>query len=280
MQREKTIDFWNDYHEQDDDKEWILRPSEQLLNRLISYFPIGNNNNSPSINILEIGCGTSQLARCLYEQQQQQQKRQQHSNNNTKFVVTDVSPVCIEINRTRDADILSDCFDYQLLNALEPALEPAASYHVILDKGCLDTFLFRSSQSQGSQLLTKLLDNVWNWLFDGGQYLVLTPRPRITVLRDYPGFSSVERVILDDSNATLGDLEDGQSMKNQVVYLHICTKHNSYQPGDDCLSDGVEEEIPQHCETCNLTLQDFRHNKSLAKDLRRWKGHRQHCHGG
>ena len=189
MQNEKTIEFWNEYHQRDDDKEWILRPSEQLLDRIMSSV-----RDIACPKVLEIGCGTSQLARCLYEWQ---------GTGAASFVVTDVSPVCIQINQTRDAAILSDRFEYQVLNALEPVDAPFhRKFDVVLDKGCLDTFLYRSSK--GSQLVPKLLGNVCNWLSDAGRYLVLTPRPKISVLRDYPGFSSVQRVILDDSNATLG----------------------------------------------------------------------------
>ena len=213
-------------------------------------------------NFLEIGCGTSQLARYLYEWQK---------NGAASFVVTDVSPVCIQVNQTRDAAILSDRFEYRVLNALEPS---DASLHrefdVVLDKGCLDTFLYRSSK--GSQLVPKLLGNVCDWLSDNGRYLVLTPRPKISVLRDYPGFSSVQRVILNDSNATLGDLDGGTT--KQVVYLHICTKRH---PDSPTICENSDDMLPQECGACGMSLQEFQGIDSHAKVVRRWKGHLVHC---
>ena len=260
MQRERTIEFWNNFHQIDDHKEWILLPTDQLLNRLLSYV-----RDSSDPMILEVGCGTSQLSRCLYER----------DNNKASYVVTDVSPVCIEINRTRDASILSDRFNYKVLNALEPEVVSLnQKFNLVLDKGCLDTFLFRSSK--GSHLVTKLLNNVHQWLQDDGQYFVLTPRPKITMLRDFPGFATVRRVILDDSNATLGDL-DGATAGTQVVYLHICTKRNSYVPNEKGSED--EQQIPQQCEKCGMTFEDFRKNETHIKVERRWTGHRVHCHG-
>lgn len=257
MQNTKTIEFWNVYHERDDDKEWILKPSEQLLDRLMSVVP---DISCPKV--LEIGCGTSQLARCLYERK---------GSETASFVVTDVSPVCIQINKSRDAAILSDRFEYQVLNALEPAdASLCQKFDVVLDKGCLDTFLYRSSK--GSQLVPKLLGNVCDWLSDHGQYLVLTPRPKIPLLRDYPRFSSVQRVILDDSTATLGDLDGGTT--RQVVYLHVCTKRPSGVP-KSCKN--TDEVIPQHCGACGITFQEFQTIDTHSKIVRRWKGHLVHC---
>jgi SAM-dependent methyltransferase len=257
MQNEKTIEFWNDYHERDDDKEWILKPSEQLLDRILSII---SDTSCPKV--LEIGCGTSQLARWLYERKR---------SDSSTFVVTDVSPVCIQINQSRDAAILSDRFEYQVLNALEPA-DPSLcqKFDVVLDKGCLDTFLYRSSK--GSQLVPKLLGNVCNWLSDRGQYLVLTPRPRIPMLRDYPSFSSVRRVMLDDSTATLGDLDGGTT--KQVVYLHVCTKRHSDIP---TTCENTTEVILQQCGACGMTFQEFQTIDTHVKIVRRWKGHLVHC---
>jgi len=261
MQRERTIEFWNNFHQLDDHKEWILLPTDQLLDRLLSY--VENSSHHPMI--LEVGCGTSQLSRCLYER----------DNYTASFVVTDVSPVCIEINRKRDAAMLSDRFNYQVLNALEPEVSSLnQKFNFVLDKGCLDTFLFRSSK--GSHLVTKLLNNVLQWLLDDGQYLVLTPRPKIAILRDFPGFETVQRVVLDDSNATLGDL-DGATAGKQVVYLHICTKRNSYITHDTANDD--EQQIPQQCDKCGMTFDEFRRNETHVKIERRWTGHRVHCQG-
>ena len=97
MQNERTLRFWDDYHCENDEKEWILQPTNELIKQIALHVPqfppvqsskvengpikemtpircnIGDFNYLPPqqhpkkpLRILEIGCGTSTLARDLW----------------------------------------------------------------------------------------------------------------------------------------------------------------------------------------------------------------------
>jgi SAM-dependent methyltransferase len=256
-QKQETIDFWNVYHHKVDQKEWIVKPSSNLLNYLQRWI-------LKNTTVLEIGCGTSHLSRYLFLC---------NRFTGTSFLVTDVSPVCIDFNHKRDASLLSDSFQYQVLDALDPPLEERKqNFDVVMDKGCLDTFLYRSSH--GEKLVLSLLDNIYQMLKIDGQYLIFTPRKKIRLVRDYNGFQFVDRLQLSSYNSDVGDL-DGKTEK-YVVFLHVYRKSDQVHPSTGEMKN--EDGIPDTCSTCGKTFHDFcKPNDIAAKMVRRWKGHRMHC---
>jgi len=58
--------------------------------------------------------------------------------------------------------------------------------------------------------------------------IIFSPRSKIRTVRDFIGFTSVERIKLDSNDVVLGDLdgEAGEKEENKVVYMHVCTKNN------------------------------------------------------
>ena len=319
MQNERTIQFWDIYHNENTTKEWILQPTKELIQEHLSNHiqPLlyiddddddGNDSDvddvvSPSsssqvqgrprpLRILEIGCGTSTLARDLFlhltttiattEQEQPSQRRRRRRRRPVHVCATDVSDVCIRLNIQRDDSLLrkkhsnskgklesccrpnaddndndndttddvhnddndDDIFEYRVMNILQlnqnkqqqqreefdekndeidqsTTAIPMNYWDVIIDKGCLDTFLFRSKQRGENSVYTNLmnvvLDNIFRLLRSGndvndddngncndnderdksgehgGMYIQITPRPRIRAVRDYAGFKSVQR---------------------------------------------------------------------------------------
>ncbi|KAL7570542.1 hypothetical protein ACA910_004314 [Epithemia clementina (nom. ined.)] len=262
-------------------KEWIIQPNEALLEKLFESFfaetkslseldekSPDKGSLSPSLRILEIGCGTSTLSRdvYLYLQQHLAMSTFVHKNNVTilEVMATDASPVCIAQMRKRDAQWLKrehesnndrgeqqqqqSGLEYQVLNLTEPEEDQHRAFQnkfdFILDKGCLDTFLFRS-RKRGQQkcqiihhptaksssaepaatsasphaavsysymlpLVKMVLDHVWSWLKpETGRYLILTPRSKVVrEVRDYPGFvSPIRRHVLDANLFLIGDLD-------------------------------------------------------------------------
>jgi rubredoxin len=214
MQRDTTLQFWDEYHNKNDSQEWISKPGEELLamifhhywnqdqdqdHRHTSNIQVNNNdaltndivkNNDEMIKLLEIGCGTSTLVRDM----------KIHIENTyyypriIKKVIacgTDVSQVCIDVNQQRDGHNSGDLW-YEVLNCLEDnngnddngeqlsslssssSLLSSSSFHhrgnwdLIIDKGCLDTFMFRSKKQGTNRIypesVRKLLDNIHGWL--------------------------------------------------------------------------------------------------------------------
>lgn len=276
MQRDKTISFWNEYHEQESAKEWILFPSESLLSSIRNELPL---IHTPNFNprVLEIGCGSSTLARDLY------------LLTKGRFVATDVSQVCIDSNQRRDQSIIDDCngnFSYSVLNVLlEDAQVPLSKFDMVLDKGCLDTFLFRSRQQVQTELVRKLLDNVHRWLDQDGKYVVLSPRSKLTQLRDFQGFTKTTRTKLNNSNAVLGDL-DGRSAEKDAVFMYVCVKHAAYVPVSGPafvnLANTIVGKDDTFCAGCGTSFDDFRKYEDVKGRgqpywFRKWSSHKVHC---
>ncbi len=139
------------------------------------------NNERQSFSILEIGCGTSTLVRDL-----KRYIEERHPMIDVHACGTDVSKICIDINTKRDcSDIQTNIVIDENINGLDKQIQPRGSlwyevlnaldgepsqrnWDLIIDKGCLDTFLFRS-RSRGSrnknypECLRILLDNVHGW---------------------------------------------------------------------------------------------------------------------
>mmetsp|Transcript_40890 Transcript_40890/g.41581 ORF Transcript_40890/g.41581 Transcript_40890/m.41581 type:complete len:385 (-) Transcript_40890:107-1261(-) len=326
--------------------EWILNITDGLLTQLASFLPVSSSFGSVSssirirevrsvsskdrsmgvcgnetIHILEIGCGDSILSRSLFLHLLELQQRS-NSDDRQRFHVlaTDVSGICIESNTLRDAGIRMDNHEgnsltYRVFDALsDPPLTFASSNdnqssgHVslMLDKGCLDTFLHRSSTrtksnpSVYSPLLLQLLNTVHANLDDNGTYVVLTPRKRIRELRDYGGFRkySVTRLLSAGGGGDggksdeLGLLEGGRTGD---VYLHRCTKDGSYAATDNIQNsfttvgeNNTAAGDLQACDKCRTTFEEYMKvtgggkGQSSGTDSywkRRWKGHLVHCKG-
>ncbi len=289
MQREKTIQFWDNYHGENDSDEWISKPGEQLLEMILEHIDMGSKDDEEHrsqkrcFSVLEIGCGTSTLVRDLKEY-----IGKRHPTVDVIACGTDVSKVCINANTKRDCpqqsptdtneDERTDCCDresssreslwYEVLNVLD-GKPSRQNWDLIIDKGCLDTFLFRSRQ-RGTQnkvypeSLRTLLDNIHKWqdsplkrkssnLNDDYVsaerpriYVCISPRPKLKAVRDYAGFSSVRKYKLPKNyGATLEsknhdcheDSKKNSSRNSNKVadnspgFMFVCTRNDDYQVG-------------------------------------------------
>jgi SAM-dependent methyltransferase len=280
MQSGRTLKFWDDYHKENEGKEWILQPSLELLDQLSDKVP---NDKSP-IRILEIGCGTSTLARDLWEHVQTK-----HLDQSVHVCATDVSAVCIASNQLRDDEFLEQrkngsTLEYMVLNVLEPNEDLQLNkFDMILDKGCVDTFLFRSRQRGENHVYTNLLhtvlDHLHTWMTPSdGMYLLISPRSRLRAVRDYGGFGSVQRQVLATAKAELvGD--------NDTGYLYTCQTNAKYQAGFSSPFPGNYRELPEEdsvCPHCGITFGDMRKGEAVEGRgqvywTRQWKGHCIHC---
>jgi SAM-dependent methyltransferase len=280
MQKTKTIEFWDEKHERDGAKEWILTPSDALIEKMLHGVHLLETSDG-NRNVLEIGCGTSCLARDLYI----------YFKGAVSVVATDVSAVCINTNKRRDHAIVKSSkgrLDYQILNILQPNDNMKSNFDVIVDKGCLDTFLFRSGHQEREHLVCTVLNNIHKCLKDGGKYIVITPRQKVKFLRDYRGFSSIKRLALDESssNVVLADLENCRKSKQCFVFR--CSTDSSFVPGrGNVFRDSYDTSFKSDddaCSCCKVTFKEFRCGEDMSGRgskfwARRWSGHREHCKG-
>ena len=118
----------------------------------------------------------------------------------------------------------------------------------------------------------------------GGKYIIFSPRNKIKAIRDFNGFSAAERSRFDSKDNEIGTL-DGKAVKNDVVYMHVCTKNNAYVNVKEESSFRNQMELPTDdkcCASCGVTFFDFRKGELMSgKGLmywgRRWQGHVTHC---
>jgi len=199
------------------EEEWIVRPSNRnamdaLARAIVSYGRAKSEAASGatvSVRLLEVGCGRSRLSAGLLRR-----LREDGAGAGVEYtaVATDVSAGAVGGGW---GDV-GDGVRYGVLDVLRPewsAFPAHGDFDVVLDKGCLDTFLFRGggrrTRRKGagrasdddapflySSLVRTMLDNV-SALTAGCNpgmtqpnplYLVLTPRKKIRELRDYLGF--------------------------------------------------------------------------------------------
>lgn len=267
MQNERTLWFWEKYHHENNSKEWILRPTLEVLEMLKSHCP-----PVTPLRILEIGCGTSTLARDLREHVREDGRA-------VHVLATDSSERCVSVNRMRDQSVPGK-LEYGVLNVLNEA--ESGPWDVVIDKGCLDTFAFRGRRRGGnaaySDLLRRVLENVWRWMGEDGVYLLISPRARVRAVRDFQGFSSVTRHKVANAVNLVGKL-DGTS----CAYVYVCHKNNSYVVGG--ATPFGSEELPAKdakCNKCGITFSQFQGGKAAdgvgaASLSRQWKGHCIHC---
>lgn len=290
MQRESTLQFWDDYHNENDSKEWILLPSVELLELIHSHCP----KSSKSLQMIEIGCGTSTMARELWHHIQNNEDRKVH------MCATDVSPVCIQISQERDKSIIQDSnkdqqvatsstLAYQVLNVVDGQPHGNLPWEVILDKGCLDTFLFRTRQRGENHaytnLLQNVLDNLWSWMTDDGVYLLISPRPKLKAVRDYSGFASVERfpMTMEASKGSL--VGNGNEKSRNMGYIYVCRKNSAYIIGETAAFKANWRDLPpddRECPHCGMTFLELRKGEAVDGRgvvfwTRQWKGHCIHC---
>ncbi len=317
MQKNKTLRFWDDFYRQEEESqskgtEWILKPTQSILRTISNKFELDvhvkngseekteKTGGSRSLALLEIGCGNSKFSLQLWHYLHNIFNGDGSMNERMRevtvsVVATDVSPICIQQNVERDGEFIKEVssnvlspgsFCYETLNILEePDESEKGKYAIILDKGCFDTFLFRSEKTKSGQhspLVQKLLNNVHALLASGGKYIIFSPRKKMNSLRDFNGFTSVQRTKLESKNTIIGAL-DGKSENNEVVYMHICSKNDKYTDGDKSFRNQIK--IPtddEKCKICGIKFIDFRRGeamsgKGVAYWGRRWQGHIKHC---
>jgi hypothetical protein len=323
MQKDSTLTFWDDYYQKldengaeiisDEPKEWIIRPTEELLRQIGSFLPewkdaSDSDSSSSCLRILEIGCGISSLAMQLWRYLQLREEEHQRKNGKRRRKridawATDVSQVCIRQVQRRDALLLAKqsheegVFQYSALNVTEPHPELMGKFDMILDKGCLDTFLFRSRCRGGgnrpySQLVQTVLDHVQSWLRGPSSiYLILSPRSKLMVVRDYNGFVSVERfdlahTMVSEDLETMGGsrqhCEQTRKVKQRCVNLYVCHKNPDYRPGAAFSLETKPVHDEDFCTSCGVTFFDFRKGEGLSYRgeafwFRQWRGHCKHC---
>lgn len=238
------------------------------------------------------------------------QNNHQHTRTTYDFVATDVSSVCIEHNRIRDSAFVSFLHDtaaarlsYEVLDVLNANLQSHSKhigrYDMILDKGTLDTFLFRSKRTnKGCELhpplLTPLLSNIHRWLRAGcdAKYIIISPRSKIKSVRDFCGFKSVHRISVDTTMLISDDVilvkcngENAHISKSEV-FLYICFKDDSYDPDEDVpyrsMIDSAEDN--SICIKCGMSFKQYRGTVDVKEQgeivwTRRWRNHIVHCKG-
>jgi hypothetical protein len=288
----------------------------------------GSSSMMTIMRYIEIGAGTSCLSRAMFRYllgngrrdagprknhvvenhhddghhlpgaNQQQQRR-------LSALVTDVSAVCIEQNRQRDVSFLEEAgssFRYSTLNIeAAPRSDLCRSFDFVLDKGCLDTFLFWTRHRGGRRkelLMKKVLDNLYMMLKTEAHccLLILSPRSKMRPLREHPGFVC-EKHKLD--RAALGlaaaDLSDGNKIGDRAaIYLYACRRRPGYDPSvappppvplpyTSC--DGGLLCDDDACPSCAMTFLSFRGGHQSLEGrgkhvwLRQWTGHKAHCKG-
>jgi SAM-dependent methyltransferase len=329
MQKDRTLQFWDDYHKRNDDKEWISTPGEELLamicrrGRLFETADCLKNQDGAilhperSFRILEIGCGTSTLVRDL----KAYMERHLHDSSTRIFACgTDVSPVCIDHCRQRDHDLIAEShgsLHYEVLNILEAddgTLDGVGGtrhepFDVILDKGCVDTFLFRSRLRGESGVypdcLRRAFDNLHSWMGTSSCYMVISPRSKLKALRDYAGFESVQRHPLPPESSCAAEIvkgggrnddSDGDSnddnhkssySQGPQGYLYVCHKSETYTAGKTSPFRTNHRDLPgddNQCNRCHTAFYDFRRGEAvegrgLVFWAREFRNHCIHCKG-
>lgn len=258
MQKEATLQYWDNIHQQSSNDgatvEWILEPNDALMDAILEQMPEYANR------ILEIGCGTSSLCELLW-------KRLVHSErlvDKVKFLVTDVSAVCIEQQRRKRP--CHEAIEYQTLDATKPHEEFRGRFDMVLDKGCLDTFLFRSKRSK----VDTILQYIHSWLKEGSIYCILTPRKKLLRDCNFEGFH-VTRVKMDDRIFPAGSLVGANGKRIRKQFMYVCRKVDS-------LPRQVATSLTEPCPACGITLDDYR-ERTDDNWVRKFLGHKQHCKG-
>lgn len=300
--------------------EYLLR---KVRDRLLAFFVEKRDhqqqyNYYPPPIAIDIHVTATDVSSICIEQNQQRDEQRIQSIGNDLFVAknnNDTSDQNVMMQKddtscaveTSTAAILNGSFQYQTFNILDTttitgtaALLGNKCYDLILDKGCLDTFLFRSDSTNCDAyppVLKILLNNIHSLLLSDnnnvdscrddnsndnthrktdhhGMYVILTPRKKIKAVRDYQGFSNVKRIDLNCDVSDVGDLDTTKHTNNAAaVYMYICKKNDSYQIGNDepfrqhLSSSSLQpshHEDEEQCEKCNISFYQFRNGEVLS----------------
>ncbi|KAL7482796.1 hypothetical protein ACHAW6_008455 [Cyclotella cf. meneghiniana] len=313
--------------------ERIVDNSDILLDELLNMFPQTiraspkNESHARKLNVLEIGCGVSELSRSLLEKLVMNRSQSNETGMSYGFVATDVSSVCVDRNRKRDKAFItslvnrssnnanntgsnkscsiSNCTDslsYETLDVLTQNPTVQNHYDIILDKGTLDTFLFRSKRThRGTEayppILVPLLNNIHSWLRHdvSAKYIFISPRSKIKAVRDYNGFAKVRRVAMDvaalDGTVLVQRNNTDSTSKRKNVFIYECIRNDQYRPerdwpfrsqnNSDCAGAVDDRSM---CPHCKQSFRQFR-GKVEIRDQgvivwgRRWNNHLIHCKG-
>lgn len=280
------VDYWDDFyaqHHPDEPEasaslEWIVHPDGSLFAQLLPFLTIPQTSHESCCDMLEIGCGTSTLSRDLYVYLTTDQG---HRPDSISITATDVSEYAIQNNRNRDAGLptangnQATSVRYLVWNVLTDPPQTVLDRRVpvILDKGCLDTILFRSDKRMIPKLAADFLNHVWQALTLDGIYLVITPRRKHTLLHSFRGFASVERLEL----ACDKEAEIYKAETNARAFLHVCRRSCDYEPQDQqgAFVTKTQTIVHEACPSCGLLEKDFR---CQGRDrCREWAGHCTHC---
>jgi hypothetical protein len=299
MQKESTIQFWDEYHEQNGEKEWLIHGTSDLLESI--YRNCGSSQDG-RLRILEIGCGTSAMARELWKYIEDAESKAQKGRR-VLIRSTDVSRVCIDSCFARDRNIsnvygpddlaLEGCgLEYVTLDVqVPPTFEESGQWDAVIDKACMDTFLFRS-KSRGDKrnypmVVLMALETIWRLISDNGVYILISPRRKLKPIRDFAGFSSVEKLEIrpEVKCNILSPKGFRQKDPSDVYFMYICRKNAEYVVGDpnpfrlplcDMPSDDTR------CENCGMSFAALRQKDDPEGRrgifmLRKWKNHCAYC---
>ena len=299
----KAAAFWDGFYAESTSDEWILDVDEALVGAVVEALPKRDGVTSSSSpppsppspsgqRVLEIGCGSSTLGLEVYKALLSTSK----VGCPLTVECTDVSSLVVSQCTHRDSSHFPR-LSYSVLDALSSLGPPShpSTLSCVLDKGCLDTFLFRypTSATIGSPpkpLVHALLDNIHSALSPDGVYVLVSPRKRIQQLRDYRGFLTVERRV-PDASFSRGKLDRAGEVANAAppspsrkplgsAYIYVCTKDPSYSPTSvpslafrfDAAADplaGAEE-----CGKCKMVRGE---GAARGYNDRKWVGHLRHC---
>jgi len=337
MQKESTIQFWDNYHEENGEKEWLVQGNPDLLKAIYQNCSPSSSSSSlreeeedgARLRILEIGCGTSAMARELWkyiddieqQEQQQQQPREEPVSNGRqlqpqrqrqrrKILIrsTDVSQVCIDSCWKRDKELpfVYGCgqhamdghgLEYETLDVqILPTKEQSNQWETIIDKACMDTFLFRSKnrgdQKNYPKVVLMALETIWSLLTNTGVYILLSPRSKIKPLRDFIGFSSVVRHEIRPNGVKCTIVAPKgyrQRDPTEVYYMYVCHKNLNYIVGCPnpfrlplLLADNKIPNDDAICDQCGISFSTLRGRDYSGTELvwiRKWKNHRTFCQG-
>lgn len=126
-------DFWNKYHKEIPQQEWLLEKSPQLLEKIRTAIHHHQQSQqeqtdelfkkkkegqgqTTNVYIMEVGCGTSTLSRSLLEYLIHHHHHHHEKNTNGRHhknqyfynvLSTDISPIACEHNKNRDSSFIS-----------------------------------------------------------------------------------------------------------------------------------------------------------------------------
>ncbi|GMH49931.1 hypothetical protein TrRE_jg13463 [Triparma retinervis] len=221
----KSKVFWEEYHKKNPSVDWITTPAN-----IIEHM-VGEGDQ----NVLEVGCGTSSLSKEIASR-----------FKNVNITATDVSLSAVSTCASRHSGVPNLAYSVLDLLAPPPSL---GSWDVVVDKGCLDTFMFRSPAQSRLEHVTRALDNVHDLLKPGGRYVVVSPRANLQArlggvgwrLKDWRGWKTVSRRKVKCEVTLEGRTGTGD------VFVYTCVREDSYDPREGGEKFKEQDEGPEVC---------------------------------